>query len=955
MKKLYLLLFTLLTTQTLLAQNTRGNRQPAPLPPPLPVREVSGIVRDSIENPVAGAAITLMSKTDTIKTSTNTDGIFVLKNVKSATFLLSVSGIGYVSVTHKYLNSDVAKKIVLDPIVLKQQVNMLNQVTIKGPSIVYKTDTVEYRASDYKVRENATVDELLGKMEGMEVGSDGTLTHQGIQVTKARLNGKDYAGGNVAQAIQNLPADIVEKVQIVDDYGDEAARTGVKDGTPQKVLNITTKADRSVGNIARLTAGEGNDDRYNDRVFLQRINANQQISLIGGISNTVNGVASTGINSGANGSFGSQSSGGGSGGTTKNASPTLSYSDQLGKKIQITSSYAYTYNDVNSINNSSGQQYTNFNQGGHIGDTTTFFNNNGVANNISITHKFNFDIIYNIDSANYLRISEPTGGSSFAYTSTNNTNVSQNYQTGFIHQTSLGNTMSSNTAPSYGANVFYQHLFKKKRRNISLQLTYMRNNQQQENEQDNHILYYQDTVSSNTPFLDSLIHRVIQRGSLTRNYRASLTYVEPLTQLSQLEFNAQYIRRQYNNNAYTDNIVDSLGSLHVPIDSLTNVYQYSFSEARFALNYRVNKTKYNFSLGVTAIPTLLEGSRQGVVTSVRQTDFNLIPIMRFQYTWSRQESLSINYSGTPTEPTFNELQPYTDLTNPQNPVIGNPNLKPSFTNTISFQYNNYIANSQTNLSANVYSSFINNQVVTDNVLVPVFVRKAGDTATTKSYITDTHFVNLSGSYNINGNYNIAQQFDNRRYNLELNGNVTYGYNVSMTNNIENFSHTLAYNERFGPKMDPNDWLEINPYVSYSVTKSTNTLSAYNTDTKTLALNLAGRVNLFPTFLLGYSASKNYVTGISDNLTKNPFVINAYFEQELFKKHNGILGFQVFDLLHQNNFVNRVITPTGFTDTRTNALSRYFMVSFRLILQKWTGVPKRNGKNMQRRGDGSFIY
>jgi hypothetical protein len=944
MKKISLFITLLLFACSLFAQN--GGRNRSALPPPAPLREVSGIVKDSIGNPVMGALVTLVSKADTIRTATNIDGIFVLKNAKSATFFLTISGIGYKTITRKYLNNDVSKKIVLDPIMLRQDVTMLKQVNINGPSITYKTDTVEYRASDYKVRQNATVDELLSKMEGIEVGSDGTVTHQGIQVTKARLNGKDYAGGNVAQAIQNLPADIVDKIQIVDDYGDEAARTGVKDGTPQKVLNITTRADRSVGNIGRATAGEGSDDRYNDKLFLQRINANQQISLIGGVSNTVNGVASTGINSAANGTFGTQSSGGGSGGTTKNAAPTLSYSDQLSKKIQITTSYSYVYNDVNSINSSLGQQYSTFG--------TTYFNNNSVANNTSITHKFNFDIIYDIDSANYLRIDEPTGGSTFTYTGTNSANTSQYYQTGVIHQTSLGNTASNNTAPSYGANIFYQHIFKKPRRNISLQLTYIHTNSEQTNQQDNHIFYYLDSVSTETPYLDSLIHRVIQRGNLTKNYRASMTYVEPLSLLSQLEFNAQYIRRDYSNDAYTDN-VDSLTNLQVPIDSLTNVYHYSFSEARIALNYRLNKTKYNLSLGVTAIPTLLEGAREDVAAEIRQTDFNLIPIFRYQYVWSRQERISINYSGTPTEPTFNEIQPYTDLTNPQNPVIGNPDLKPSFTNTINLQYNNYIANDQMNISTNIAASFINNQVVTNNVLTPVFVRKAGDSVAAKSYITDTHYVNLNGAYNINGNYNFAKQFDDRRYNLELNGNVTYGYNVAMTNGVENFSTAWSYNERFGPRMNPNDWLEVNPYVSYNVTKSTNTLSAYNTDTKTVALSLDGKINLFPTLMLGYTASKNYVSGISDNLTKNPLVINAYFEKQFFKKHNGVLGFQAFDLLKQNNFVNRVITPTGYTDTKTNALSRYFMVSFRLILQKWTGVPKRNGRTMQRRGDGSFIY
>jgi hypothetical protein len=957
MKKLYLLLVVMLIAAQLFAQGSHGGglkgRTTGPLPPPLPFREVSGIVRDSTDSPVVGAIITLTSKTDTIRTSTNVDGIFVIENVKSATFVLSITEIGYEPSTRKYLNNDAVKKVVLDPIILKSSSYMLKEVKINGtPSITYKTDTVEYRASDYKVRENATVDELLRKMEGMEVGSDGTLTHQGQQVMKARLNGKDYAGGDVAQAIQNLPADIVEKIQIVDDYGDEAARTGVKDGTPQKVLNITTRADRSVGDIGRITAGAGSDDRYDERAFLQRIDANEQIGFIGSFKNTINGVASTGINSGGGGNYGSSSSSGGSGGTTKTVTPTFSYRDDWGKKIEVNMSYGYNYTDVNATNASDGVQLyapgTINPQTGkpYSSGANTAFINNSLANNITKSHTARFDMEYSIDSTNYLRFT-PT----YSFSGSNNNNVSQYYQTGVIHQTSLGNTDANSTAPSYGATLFYQHLFKKKRRNISLQLSYTHTNQEQTNEQDNHILYYNDSTSLTTPFLDSLVHRVVERGNIANSFRASLTYVEPLNPVSQLEFNSQLIYRGYENNAFTNNI-DSLNH-NTPIDSLTNVYHYSFTEARIALNYRLNKTNYNLSLGVTAIPTLLQGARQGYTGSVDHSDFTLIPIFRYQYSWSRQEKFSIYYTGTPTEPSFNELQPYTDLTNPQNPVIGNPDLKPSFTNAITAQYNNYIANSQLNISANVNGSSINNQVITNNVLVPIDITNNGKT--TKSFITDTRYMNLSGAYAVAGNYNIAKQYDDRKYNLELNGSVTYGYNIAMTNNVENFSTSWKFDERLGPRIDPNDWFEINPYVSYSVTKSNNSLpDAPDNNVKDAALSVDGKVYLFQTWLVGYSASKNYVTGISSNLTKNPFVVNAYFEKELFKKRNGILSVQFFDLLDQNNFVTRVTTPTGYTDTKSNALSRYVMVSFRINLQKWSGSAKRHGKFMKRRGDGSFI-
>ncbi|MFD2144527.1 carboxypeptidase regulatory-like domain-containing protein [Mucilaginibacter antarcticus] len=318
---------------------------PVAVAAPLASRDVSGVIKDEKGETIVGASVILKSPKDTITVGTNEDGVFIFKGVKGNTFNVTVNNLGTLPFVQKYAFSDTKKNVVLDPITLKTNAKELGLVTINGtPSIVYKTDTVEYRASDYKVRENATVDELLKKMEGMEVGTDGSLVHQGTEVVRAKLNGKEYSGGSVAQAIQNLPADIVEKIQIVDDYGDQAARTGVKEGEPSKILNITTRADKSVGTTARITGQYGSAGRYNGQIFAQRINANQQIGIIGNIRNTVLGVASTGagggIGGGGNGGGGNGGNGGGggggggngaSGGVTHSGSPSVNYRDQWGK------------------------------------------------------------------------------------------------------------------------------------------------------------------------------------------------------------------------------------------------------------------------------------------------------------------------------------------------------------------------------------------------------------------------------------------------------------------------------------------------------------------------------------------------------------------------------------------------------------------------------------------------
>jgi len=929
MARIFLFTFFILLSITTFAQQARTRSQ-APLPPPLPFREVSGIVKDAVNQTISGATISLISRKDTIRTSTNEDGIFVFKNVKLATFVITIKSIGYSTSVRKYLNNDAVKRIVLDPIILKTETNMLKEVKINGtPTITYKTDTVEYRASDYKVRENATVDELLKKMEGMEVGSDGTLTHQGQQVTKARVNGKDYAGGNVAQAIQNLPADIVDKVQVVDDYGDQAGRTGIKDGDPTKVLNITTRADRSVGNILRLTASDGSDDRYDERLFAQRINANEQIGIIGNARNTVNGVASTGLSGGAPGT---SSTSGGSGGTTTSGGPSFNYRDQWSKAVQVNASYKYSYNDVNSINNSLGQTFSSLG--------TTNFNKQSTGTNNTKSHTASFELEYTPDSSNFLRITP-----NFSYNGTNNSNNTLYDQTGLINQLSNGTSASQSPATTYGYLVLYQYIFKKPRRNISLQVTATYGNQPQ-NSQQNTDIQYKDSLQN--VLRDSLVHRTINRGNLTKNYRASLTYVEPLTKYTQLEFNEQIIYRGYSNDASTSNILPN-GTPSL-IDSLSNNYRYSFTEGRFAANYRVNKPKYNLSIGATAIPSHLEGANISKGNNTDRNDFYLIPIFRFQYVWSRQERISINYSGSPTEPTFTQIQPLPDYSNPQNPVFGNPSLKPSFQHSINTIYNNYITNSKINLSANVNTSFYDDQIVSNVVQVA----QPG----LKSYLPETFYINMSGARSITANYNISKQSQDREYNFALNGLVAYNHSLGMSNNLTNVVTGWHYNERFGPRIDPNDWLEVNPYVSYDINRSTNTLpNSVNSNIKTTALSVDGRFFLLKarTLTIGYSASKNYINGINSNVTKNPLVINAYLEQEFFKKKNGILRISAFDLLDQNNFVNRVITQNSITDTKTNALSRYFLVSFVLNLQKWSGTPKRNGRDMKRRGDGSFIY
>lgn len=939
--KQYLIICLLILSASSYAQNNQNNT-----PKPLPFRQVSGIVKDSTNQAVAGAAVTLISSADTLRTSTNDDGIFVFRNVKSWVFSVSVSSLGYVGkvISGKY--NDATERLTLNPIVLKEDQRMLDAVTVNGtPSVVYKTDTVEYRASDYVVRAGATVDELLQKMEGMEVGNDGSLTVNGTSITKAKLNGKEIYGGDVATAVQNLPAEIVEKIQIVDDYGNTAARTGIKEGDPTKVLNITTKAEKSVGNMARLNGGGGTLDQAEASANITRINKNQTITLNATFMQTPNGIAggnsSIGRLGGGNNrggrsgsGFGGGGSGSASGGTSTRAFPAFTYRDKFGKKVEFLANYSYRYTDNSILTNS----YSEVNSILPSQETVTTFTTRD-GNNLSNSdgHNINFEIEYNIDSANFIQFN-PT----ISLSNSDSQNNSNTYQTGFIHQDQTNISNTYNRTPNLNGTIAYQHIWlKKPGRNFSAEATIGRRTNDAESEQNNTIRYYDG--GSNNVAKDSLIHRAITTDNLQKSYRASLTYSEPLSKDTRLEFNSNVERRGYDNSRITSNI--DLNNDRFAIDSLSNIFNYFFTQYRNSVNYKYgnNNSKYSFSVGLTAVNTTLLGEKVSLGTSTDKAYFKLIPIARFQLKLSNTHRLSLFYNGRASEPSFDQIQPVRDVSNPQRPIVGNPDLKISFIHYIRADYNNYIANSKLNYNVRVNSSFTENQVTSNTVQIQDVYG---------SFKNEIRYVNLNGNYSHSVDYGISKQTNDRKYNFSFNGSIDINRRVAMSNGIITKSDTWGFKESFGPRISPAQWIDINPYVSFDYNTTSYTI-ANSIKQNIWALSLDGNIYFLKRMQFGYALSKNFVSGINSNINNNPFVINAMLQVKIFK-NKGALQLRAYDLLNENNFINRSTNDYGFTEIATNPNSRFVMLNLSMNIQKWTGAIGRNNQNLRRRGDGSFI-
>ncbi|MGZ3872118.1 MAG: outer membrane beta-barrel protein [Mucilaginibacter sp.] len=915
--------------------------------PTLLSRQVSGIIKDTSGQAIAGALILLKSKTDSLKTITNEDGVFIFRNVKNATFFITVSGFNLQTTIRKYLNNDLIPKIVLDPIILEPETHMLNEVKISGtPTIKFKKDTIEFRASDYRVRENATVDELLKKMEGVEVSADGSLSYLGQQVTRAKLNGKDFAGGNVAQAIQNLPADIVEKAQIVDDYGDLAAKTGIKNGPMEKILNLTTKNERSIGAYGSLDAKVGNDSRYNLKLAVLHLNANQEITFLGKLDDLVNGIATnnTGTKTGLPG-------------TTRSASPSISYRDQWKKNVQVLGSYNYAFFNNNSINTSFGQKYS-FGENDSV-KNVSHFNNQNTTNRRGVSHKASFQIDYDLDKSDFVQVKPTFAYSSFSMATNGTTDQINHFTTGFEHPVIKSITDNVNSASTFGIDASYQHVFKKPKRTFSVNININQSTSKSIGDIFTNYNYYQDSTKS-LSLKDSTAHLLTNRTNNSNDYTVATTYAEPLGGYALLQLTGSINKSANRTKAISDSVYVDPATHQTSVRQLyrlDDIFNYSFTEIRFGFNFAHEGPKVSLSAGIGALPTTLSGTKinnnngQNIVTPSRD-DFRLIPILRFSYSFTQTEHIALIYTGSYTPPDFYKIQPFIDRSDPNNIIVGNQNLKATFTHTVVLNYNKYIPNSKISFGLNLNGSEYRDQVITNTIQIPELIASGPERYKT---VNETYFLNSNGSKSFSSNYNLSKQLGDRRYYLTLNGTVSYDYSEALSNNVAYHTTGWRFSERLGTSITPTDKVFINPYVAYDVYSTNTSLpGATATSLKTTSLAIDGRLYLLKSWNVNFSGTKSFVAGL-ENLNSNPLVINLGFERTFLQKRNLILSFNGYDLLHQNHFIQQLVSPQGVTNTLSNTKSRYFLVGVRFIFQKWSGTPTRRGKKLQRRGDGSFIY
>ncbi len=944
-------------------------------------RQISGTVTDSTKMTVPGASVKLTSdQGDSTVTAADANGKFAFQSIKGSKINITISSIGYQTLLKHFTLEQGSDPVDLGNIVVPLASNQLSQVNIVGAPnpVTLKEDTVEYKISAYKVRDNAPVEDAIKKMPGVDVDKDGNVTAQGKQVTKVRVNGKDFFAGDLQTATKNLPADIVESVQIIDDYGDRANLTGVKSGEPTKILNINIRQDKNYGYSLQVNGGDGSDalpndpgvqnaNRYLGTLNYFKFKGNQQISVLGSINNTNLNTFSFGSNGGGGGGGGGRGGRGnalrgGGGSSTTNAdgitdakSLGLNFRDQWGKAVSVYGSYSY--NDNSTFTNGTSLQINRF-------TNPSTSQQSSQDDNDRLNHRLNFNIEYKPDTINYLKVTP-----SFSYSRTNNNGMDNvlYIQRDVVTQQYDVDSYTHTTSPNFGLNSLFNHRFGAKGRNLSFEFNF---NTSKNNQYDNPIYNFTQGIPT-TP-----INQRINTDSRTTSWGSTLAYMEPIGKVSYLELSYAFNRSLTKSEKLTDTLAytgttpptsyTDADSNHY--DLLSNSYNYTFTTNRIGLNYRLIESKYNLTLGLGAQPTSLRGNSINAPETVRNT-FNLIPTARFVYNASRNKSLSVNYNGQSSQPSFNQLQPVLDLSNALYPVQGNPNLKPQFTNSLEANFRNFSFETGNVFFTRLSYNTINDQVVTQTTTYPRnFTQATLDANPTLKNLQNTNLTtyrNADGYYQANAFAVYSKPFAERKYTLFLNGNVSYNNNVGYSNTVDSlnraseFEKNISKNLVFTPgvrfRVNIDDIVDAEVNSSYSINRTVSTIGNnplfnQNTNVRTLNLGVNGKNYFWKDWTLSYDFTRFINYGYSVPVT-NPNILNVYVERRFLKNNVATIRLSGLDLLNQNRGFTSSDNGNITTQSNVNRLSRYVLLTFSLRLRKFAGASPTGEGDFRRGGPG----
>ena len=911
---------------------------------------INGKLVDSVaKQSMKDASVTVLNAQDsTIEAYglAKADGSFSVSGIPFGDMMVRISFQGYETFTRRFQFSKTNATIGMGTVYMKQADNDLGMVTVTQSPIQMKKDTIEVSASAFKTKPNAVVEDLLKKIPGMEVDKDGNVKAQGEQVQRVLVDGKKFFGDDPKMATKNLPPDIIDKIQVFDALSDQSAFTGFDDGNRIKTINITTRKDKRKGYFGKASLGFGANEEeglYDNSFNLSRMNGNQQITLLGqgnnvnkqnfSVKDILGSLGGGGFGGAGGGNRGGGFGGGsllgtsGGGGLVNTWAGGVNFRDNWGAKTQVSGSYFYNDQRTYREQNSYAQTLT------QTPDSSIFTRSSQSSVTHNQNHRIDLNIEHQFDSSNVL-IVRPNISFQNTSSTSDQTNTSQGMGKGgslIDISNSTANAARANSGYNASIDATFRHRFSRKGRTFSVNLNLGQNTNDGSgaNNSITHIF-----ATATRPERIDTINQVYNSNPETKSISTTFSYTEPVGKNQLIELNYNYSGNRNTSGKHTYNFDMATGNYDIPVMNLSNIFENTYQANRFSLNYRVQNTKMNFSVGSGL--QLGDRSSHNLTkdSTLTQHYVNLSPTANFSYAFSKTRNLRFFYYGRTGQPSIDQLQPVVDNSNPLNIKVGNPDLKQQFTHSFRVLYNSYEATTGRIIFATVNASVVQNDIQNATTLLP----NGGQMVKP---------VNLGGTYNVNAFFNYGFQIKSPKSNMNLRANLSTNQSQALINGLSNYTRNHSLGGTVAWTTNLKDNFDMNFFYTPTYVMARYTLKPeQNNNTFTQDASTEATYYTKSGWMLSTDFGYTYSSGRSAGYNTAIPLWNASLSKQLFKNKAGELKFYVFDLLNQNVSLTRQVTATGWQDIQSKVLTRYFMISFTYNLRRF------GANNMQRGNDNN---
>ena len=931
-------------------------------------RVVTGkVVEQDTQDAVIQATASILSGEKVVSNGvTNTDGAFRINAPSDGTFTLKITYVGFKTYTKKFTIKE-GKGYNAGTITLAPDAIMLKgaTVTARASKVTLKADTFVYNAAAFRTPEGSVVEELVKRLPGAEVSDDGTIKINGKEVKKILVDGKEFMTGDTKTAIKNLPTNIIDRIKAYDKQSDLARVSGIEDGEEETVLDFGIKQGMNKGVMANADIAAGTKKRYSGRIFGGIMQDATKVFLMTNANNT-NDMGFPG--GGGGGRFG-----GGRQGLTASKMTGLNLNYE-GAKLKLDGSVRWNHSDgdaftkrsTENIYSSTMSQYSN-----SIGSNFTRTNAWDARMRLewqpdSMTNiMFRPSFRYNSNDGDQISNEATFGEDPYKYVTSPLDDINTLIAKGIVKNDRDQRSVSYSDSKNLNGMLQFNRRLSSTGRNITLQLNAGWSDGESKSVSNSFTQFYNEGVLLN----DTAINRYSITPTKNWNYRARITYSEPILPKTYLQFSYQYEYRYQKSDRGTydfskltpvaiwnggfrswDEYLAQYGS-PTSLDPYRDDDQSRYSEYQNYIHtaevmLRIVRKAYTFNVGVQMVPqkSHFVQDYHGIHSDTTRTVTNFAPTMDFRWKKSQTGQLRFTYRANTSQPSMSDLLDITDNSDPLNIQKGNPGLKPSFRQNFNLFYNDYFQKHQ-----RAIMTFVNFTTTANSIANKVTLLDGG--------VRMTRPENVNGNWNANVGLMFNTAIDSAGYfNVNTFTNFGYVHNVGFVNDGKSDAKSVTTSTTVMERLAAsyrNDWLEIelNGSVNYSHNRSE---LQTNNNLDTWQFTYGGMIGVTAPWGTALTTNMNMQSrrGYADNaMNTNELIWNAQLSQSFLKGNALTISLQLYDILQQQSNISRSITAAMRSDTEYNAITSYGMVHVIYRLNLFGGKAGRQGFGMGPGGRG----